>query len=679
MLLPGQSPLHSTSDMLHPYSYTHSNGSKASISNISISIQSTTDPGTSRGRHLHGRPEAGPTPRAAARGISRIASRPPSRPTSRSRSRAHSQTPLRSVIDLPLPNSVTAPSTDSRRSVALPVGDVAQHTPETIPPISLPHGAREDIWPILVIPRYDSYATVSPRRTEWQLPAVTTEFPLENMPPDWVGYTHPEGRLYFHNPLKRIYTDTDVRDPKLLSILERFSAQIDEMVYERGLVLPPDHDLVLFLEWREISQNGYNWIYYFVDHSSRTLFWVDDYDPLTDLFMDEVDALNCPYDIKYELQGRYWGHIELYPHGREIPEDVWTELSGMLLFADLDVTTSMTTTVTYRAEEVHRMLAMAKSAKSVEKTVYATVVVARQRWLNCYGQTHARLGRDQSVYNSPKPRRTLLIRLFAPLFWNAPDVHLRGLEKIFIDGIIAVVPWGTFIGKLQNEWQEFVLYATVLLNANVAFLAIPSVDNGPNDITAAQISSYLSIITSVGSILLGLLLIRQHRVKAKETADDANAFLRSRKHKMLGLETLAIIYSLPYAMLMWGMVTFLVAFSFECFKNSDKVAVFTTAATWIAVAFLVGWTIYTGWEGGETSVWERQRQLVLRIYEHVPEHVRSGLARMHDKNKQALRTLSARAQLLQTKVQTYVRMRSLSLPHMNDPPTTDGSSRVPSV
>ncbi len=126
-------------------------------------------------------------------------------------------------------------------------------------------------------------------------------------------------------------------------------------------------------------------------------------------------------------------------------------------------------------------------------------------------------------------------------------MHLRGLEKIFIDGVIAVVPWGTFIGKLQNEWQEFVLYvrgslsnvhgggsltcrsrqATVLLNANVAFLAIPSVDNGPNDVTAAQISSYLSIVTSIGSILLGLLLIRQHRVKAKETADDAVSSVRS--------------------------------------------------------------------------------------------------------------------------------------------------------
>ena len=56
------------------------------------------------------------------------------------------------------------------------------------------------------------------------------------------------------------------------------------------------------------------------------------------------------------------------------------------------------------------------------------------------------------------------------------------------------------------------------------------------------------------------------------------------------------------------MVTFLIAFSFECFGSTSKVAVFTSAAGWIAVFFLVIWTIYTGWEGGETSVWEQVKE-----------------------------------------------------------------------
>jgi len=60
----------------------------------------------------------------------------------------------------------------------------------------------------------------------------------------------------------------------------------------------------------------------------------------------------------------------------------------------------------------------------------------------------------------------------------------------------------------------------VLLNANVAFLAIPSVDPGEHVRTPAQLASYLSIIASVGSVVTGLLLLRQHRTKPQDSAEE---------------------------------------------------------------------------------------------------------------------------------------------------------------
>jgi hypothetical protein len=65
-----------------------------------------------------------------------------------------------------------------------------------------------------------------------------------------------------------------------------------------------------------------------------------------------------------------------------------------------------------------------------------------------------------------------------------------------------------------------------MLNANVAFLAIQSVDVNANANTSqyrsyAQISSYLSVVANIGSIILGLLLMRQNRTKSRETADEA--------------------------------------------------------------------------------------------------------------------------------------------------------------
>lgn len=125
----------------------------------------------------------------------------------------------------------------------------------------------------------------------------------------------------------------------------------------------------------------------------------------------------------------------------------------------------------------------------------------------------------------PRPR-TLLISIFSPVFFFAPEVHLTEVEKIWTDEVLNNTTWKPFIDKLLAEWQEFVLFVcfvgrrlsswvlthpwfnlfikgTVLLNANVAFLEIPYVGETAQA-GVSQILSYLSIIASVGTIVLGL-------------------------------------------------------------------------------------------------------------------------------------------------------------------------------
>lgn len=65
----------------------------------------------------------------------------------------------------------------------------------------------------------------------------------------------------------------------------------------------------------------------------------------------------------------------------------------------------------------------------------------------------------------------------------------------------------------------------MLLNGNVGFLAIQSVDGLDTKLSsAAQIASYLSIVASVGSILLGLLLRRQTKNKVIHKVDDVVSY-----------------------------------------------------------------------------------------------------------------------------------------------------------
>jgi hypothetical protein len=97
-------------------------------------------------------------------------------------------------------------------------------------------------------------------------------------------------------------------------------------------------------------------------------------------------------------------------------------------------------------------------------------------------------------------KRTILIRFLSPLLFFFPDVHLRELEKLWTDEIIVEALWRDFMQKLVSEWTDFVLYvvhdsplsqitrvltvvnrqSTVMLAANVAFLAIPGVIRPPS-------------------------------------------------------------------------------------------------------------------------------------------------------------------------------------------------------
>jgi len=170
--------------------------------------------------------------------------------------------------------------------------------------------------------------------------------------------------------------------------------------------------------------------------------------------------------------------------------------------------------------------------------------------------------------------------------------------------------------KVTEEWREFILYSTVLLNANVAFLAINSVDINRNPYRShTQISSYCSISASIGSIILGLILVRQNQTKHRETASEVQIFLKSWTHPWLGLETLAIMFSLPYALLMWGMVSFLIAFWFMCLQDSNAATRSVVVTVCGVLLILIVWCICTSWEEQEPGNEENLKQTTLSFEE----------------------------------------------------------------
>lgn len=121
---------------------------------------------------------------------------------------------------------------------------------------------------------------------------------------------------------------------------------------------------------------------------------------------------------------------------------------------------------------------------------------------------------------------TLFFKLLSPIFLFAPHSYLAKLKNVGVDSVVNRRTWKEMLLEFTDERKDLNLLvnlypyvasfhcscickATVLLATNVSFLAIQSVDN--THTTVVHQASYISILSSLGSIILGLLFSRvQH-------------------------------------------------------------------------------------------------------------------------------------------------------------------------
>ncbi|EMD35504.1 hypothetical protein CERSUDRAFT_157301 [Gelatoporia subvermispora B] len=419
-----------------------------------------------------------------------------------------------------------------------------------------------------------------------------------------------------------------------------FLKLLDNMRNARGIVLLPDDELVLELEPR-YSGDGHYWCYYYVRHSDRTLFWLHDYDFSADI--SELKAVSSAAHIKHELDAKYWLHWEMFPQGHKLAQRAIRELTGILIHAAADRSTSPVSTFGYSVEDLRGFLELLDRIQADDNSDHANCVVGRlmnlfahHRFLNFYGQPYARLCHGQRVYSRSFGQRTALIGILSPLLFYAPNVHMTSLQEVWIDDILSYPHWVTYTTRLSNEWQSLLTPATVLLDASIAFLAIPSVDNGQHpQRSAAQILSYISIVASIGSMVLSLLLARQYGATTHKNAEEVVAFLTKNNNPIIRMEALAIIYSLPYATMMWALIAFLISFSMECFLKGDPLSTYPTAVAWIVMAALISWCIATlGGHPGDSIV------NILKFCKQIPSGI-LGVVHRAIPDHPGLRTSSA--------------------------------------
>ena len=92
------------------------------------------------------------------------------------------------------------------------------------------------------------------------------------------------------------------------------------------------------------------------------------------------------------------------------------------------------------------------------------------KFLNFYGLPEARLNRDDSVYGDWTNRRTWFIKSISIFLFSAPNVHLKNLQKMWVDGIMHQAVWEESMKKVTDEWREFILYVCYKSQTNVSRL-----------------------------------------------------------------------------------------------------------------------------------------------------------------------------------------------------------------
>ncbi|KAF8838898.1 hypothetical protein BDN67DRAFT_825796 [Paxillus ammoniavirescens] len=420
------------------------------------------------------------------------------------------------------------------------------------------------------IPRHERRQPIERRHNKTNIKAGQIDY-VDKAPAGWERVVHSEGACYFFNATKQVFTDIDLTRSGTLAKIEEYINHLRDREC-RVLQIPPLARTQLVIHLNVQGQ----WCYYFVNHDSRVLFWVDDFDATA--LLDGLRGVVANGHIRYAIEVQYWLHCEQFPNCIPLSKAHVKEVWGIVAHACADRMTSESSLSTFDEDQLGKILSLVPYLQASVDTVddYALWVVARVmgnfagvKFYNFYGQLGARLDADQSVYVKDE------------------------LKNIWVDNTINYVRWRSFASRLNTEWNGFTIYSTVMLAVDVSFLAVPDVGLQP----AATVATYVSLLSVVGSLLSSLLLARQSSSQ-EDSAFGAAMFMDRMTCLGVRCKALGVMFSLPFALLIWAMIFFLVAFLHVIFQSANAaiLGVMIPGAVLLAILTLLPvWWGHTWW------------------------------------------------------------------------------------
>lgn len=411
---------------------------------------------------------------------------------------------------------------------------------------------------------------------------------------NWLQLTHPEGARFFFNPLQRVFTDQNIFENNLALEILAAAEQANQMAAGSGKVCA-----TMELAIEKLSEGDFG--YYFVDHDARIVFWPEIVKSRE--LMIHVRGVIDKSHIRYALEAQYWKHCTLFPNMRALPGQVVDCLRDIIAYAHAESITSQTSLSPFDLDELSNMLSVVDHVKdNIEKVnEHSVCIVARYmdmffraKFVNFCGQLGARLDADRSLYDSDGKEKSkhILIRILNVALFNSPNIHSESIHNVWVDNTVVKPRWKKFISQLTSEWSSFTVFSTVMLAVDVSFLAVPGVDDPSiQSKPATAIVIYLSTLCAMGSLVISLVLAGQVTDSRRSSAGSVAKFMTSMSQSFLGIESLAFMLSLPFALLIWGMIFFAIGLSILIFYTTDIVALTVVIPIWVVVLLLTTWPV----------------------------------------------------------------------------------------
>ncbi|KAI5988840.1 hypothetical protein F5J12DRAFT_865135 [Pisolithus orientalis] len=475
------------------------------------------------------------------------------------------------------------------------------------------------------------------------------EHPSDLSSTGWKVCTHPEGAPYFCDIQRRIYTDTHVRNPKKLGTVEKCISRLSELAAFHSITFPsppssPSLELVLELA---NGKSRKECRYYFVDTEKRLLFWVHGWVP--EKMYANLRGVKKQSHIKMALEMQYWTHCELYPRERTFDAAVYRELYGLVIHANAESITSDTSLAPFESAELSKMMDIVRilqdSVGQVNDPVMCVVarfmcIFSRIHFLNFHGQPCARLDVDHSIYypRNHRLRTSFLLHLLSFLLFGAPWRYVETLRGVWVDETVNLPRWKAFVARVIDEWGGFTIYSTVMLAVDISLLGIADSDSKTYQ-SVTVIAIYVSVICTVGSIVASVVLTGMWRDKA-ENAEEVAKYMNEITDTVIGVDHMAIMFSVPFGLLIWGMTSFLVAFLYLIYSSTYLPTLATTTPGIILVAVLVAWPVWVaverglgGWIMRAVDIW---RQQVVRTGWHIKGWGEQGVRSWRERERSAI-------------------------------------------